>query len=229
MTVGMSIRWKFVLPIILIIFITVGQLYLVQSMNRAQQEDAVRVNLAGRQRMLSQKMTKETFDFLLIKDVQLASVQKETIDMFEQSLQALISGGRITISGREVLVRPPANREITAALSEAKTYWEGVKPLFADAVRSGQELPRDRLVMLNEASVQLLGRFDRITGMFETASSATVQRNMALIYAGLVLYLLLAVAVWLLANRNIIRPIVSLRDAANKIAAGDLSFEGDRG
>ncbi|MEW6274391.1 MAG: HAMP domain-containing protein [Bacillota bacterium] len=32
-----------------------------------------------------------------------------------------------------------------------------------------------------------------------------------------------------MANRNIIRPIVSLRDAANKIAAGDLSFESDRG
>ncbi|MGB9903932.1 MAG: type IV pili methyl-accepting chemotaxis transducer N-terminal domain-containing protein, partial [Desulfotomaculales bacterium] len=94
----MSIRWKFVLPIVLIIFITAGQLYLVQSMNRAQQEDAVRVNLAGRQRMLSQKMTKETFDYLLTKDFQLASAQKETIDTFEQSLQALINGGRVAVS-----------------------------------------------------------------------------------------------------------------------------------
>ncbi|MGQ9826090.1 MAG: type IV pili methyl-accepting chemotaxis transducer N-terminal domain-containing protein [Desulfotomaculales bacterium] len=219
----MSIRWKFVLPIVLIIFITAGQLYLVQSMNRAQQEDTVRVNLAGGQRMLSQKMTKETFDYLLTKDFQLASAQKETIDLFEQSLQALINGGRVVVSGSEVQVRPPASSEITAALNEAKTYWESVKPLFADAVRSGQDLPRERLVMLNDASVQLLARFDRITGMFETASSATVRQNMALIYAGLVLYLLLAVAVWLLANRNIIRPIVLLRDAANKIAAGDLS------
>lgn len=218
----MSIRWKFVLPIFLVIVITAGQLLLVQMMNRAQQEDAVRVNLAGRQRMLSQKMTKETLGYQLTKDFQLASAQKETIDTFEQSLQVLINGGRIGLSGREVLVGPPANGEIAAALNEAKTYWESVKPLFADAVRSGQDLPRERLVMLNDASGQLLARFDRITGMFETASAATVRRNMALIYAGLVLYLLLAVGVWLLANRNIIRPIVSLRDAANRIAAGDL-------
>jgi methyl-accepting chemotaxis protein len=221
---GMSIRWKLLTPVILILALTLGQLYLMVSMSQDQQEDTALVNLSGRQRMLSQKMTKETFEYLLTNEPQLTRAQAETIAVFEGSLQALLAGGEVELGGRKVQVKPHDLKEIKVSLNEAKVYWEGVKPLFVEAVRQTKGLQKEELNALNEASLQLLGRFDKITAMYEAHSSAAAKRNMTLVYAGLVFYLVAAAAVWFIASRNIIQPIVSLRDEANKIAAGDLSF-----
>lgn len=220
---GMSIRWKLLIPVTIILVITVAQIFLVINMNRLQQEDAVRVNVAGRQRMLSQKMTKETLNFMVGKDPAHAQAQAKTIETFEKSLQALISGGQLEISGRTAEVKPTQNAEINARLKEAAQYWERVKPVYTGAVGHLAESHQVNVSELNEISKQLLERFDAVTGMYETASAATIKSSMTLIYIGLGIYLAAAVLAWLYVQKSIIRPILTLRDAAGRIAAGNLS------
>ncbi len=220
---GLSIRWKLLAPVIILLAITVAQIYLVINMNRLQQEDAVRVNVAGRQRMLSQKMTKETVIYLAGRDAAHIQAQAKTIETFEKSLHALMFGGQLAVSGRTREVKPVNNAEINARLKEAAQYWEKVKPAYTGVAANPGEPGQTKVNELNEISIQLLTKFDAITGMYENASNEAIKRSMALIYAGLGIYLLAAVFAVIYVQSNIIRPILALRAAAGRIAAGDLS------
>lgn len=220
---GLSIRWKLLVPVILIFVVTILEIYLVVNMNSLQQEDTVRVNVAGRQRMLSQKMTKETLNFMVTKDGAYAKAQADTIAAFEKSLQALQKGGQLEISGRTVDVSSTQNDQITAALKDAQQYWEKVKPEYTSAVQHLADSHQIGIGDLNNASMELLKRFDAITGMYETASMATIKRNVTLIYLGLAFYLLAAVSAWIYVQKSFIKSILTLRDAASRIASGDLS------
>ncbi|MFZ5652678.1 MAG: type IV pili methyl-accepting chemotaxis transducer N-terminal domain-containing protein [Bacillota bacterium] len=220
---GLSIRWKLLIPVIIIFMITVAEIYLVVNLNRLQQEDTVRVNVAGRQRMLSQKMTKDTLNYMATKDEAYARAQAETIASFEKSLDALLQGGQLEISGRTVNVKPTDNRQILAALGDSRQYWQKARPDYSAAVQHVASSHKIGVSDLNVTSQELLKRFDAITGMYETASAATIKRNMTLIYAGLGIYLLAALAAWFYVQKSFISPVLALRDAARRIATGDLS------
>ncbi|MCL6638861.1 MAG: type IV pili methyl-accepting chemotaxis transducer N-terminal domain-containing protein [Firmicutes bacterium] len=219
---GVSIKWKLLIPVVIILLVTLAQLYLVVNMNRVQQEDTARVNLAGRTRMLSQKMTKETLNFIITRDPAQAQSQSATIATLENSLQALVNGGQVDLGGQRASVKPAGQAEILAALRDAGQYWQQVKPVYTAAVLQPDEAGPDRVAEINAISLQLLQRFDAVTGMFEKASAGTVRRNMLFLYAGLFFYLLVALAAWFYVQTSFIRPVLALRDAADRIAAGDL-------
>lgn len=219
----MNIKWKLLLPVLFILALTGAQIYLIVNMNSTRQADTERVNLAGRQRMLSQKMAKETLAYLMTGDQAHTRDLAATAELFDKSLQALISGGRMELSGRQVNIRPTRQAEITAALREAEQYWNKYRPLFQEA--AGQIPGGNQGIgrQVNEASLDLLKRFDAITGMYEKSSADAASSSMTLIYAGLVFYLLLALLAWYFARAGFIKPILRLCDEADRIAAGDLS------
>ncbi|MGQ9558801.1 MAG: type IV pili methyl-accepting chemotaxis transducer N-terminal domain-containing protein [Desulfurispora sp.] len=218
---NLSVRMKLLLPMLIILLLTVGQIYLIQHMNQVQQAGTVQVNLAGRQRMLSQKMSKETLAYALTGDGQYLKARDETMATLEKSLVVLQQGGRIALSGREVSVAPPPASEIKQALDEAARYWQSVKPLYTGVER--QSDPKAASQALLPVSVELLQRFERITGLYEKSSAAVVGRSMAFIYACLAVYfVLVGVAAYLIQTR-VVRPLLYLRDAAARIARGDLS------
>jgi nitrate/nitrite-specific signal transduction histidine kinase len=216
---GLSIKWKLLIPVVFIFLMTVAQIYLIAHMNQAQKADAVRVNLAGRQRMLSQKMTKEVFNYIVTKDAKMIDARTEDMQTLEKSLNALISGGVMELSGQTVSIEPTENEEILSALKEAEQYWGNTKHVFDEGLYQSGQIS---ISEINDVSVGLLQRFDKITGMYERASNAMVKRNMTVIYACLTLFLVIAAAAWYYVQRNFVKPILSLRDTANKIAAGDL-------
>jgi nitrate/nitrite-specific signal transduction histidine kinase len=220
---GMSIRWKVLIPMSLIIIIMLFQIFLIINMNRMQQEDAVRVNLAGRQRMLSQKMTKETLNFIISQDSKHSQEQQKTIATLEKSLDALVSGGELEVSGRKVTIKASKNETIVLKLEEASKYWQQVKPLYQQAVTGQYNSKNFDVNQLNSISKELVANFDGLTGMYETSSSATIKGNMNMIYIGLAIYLLVIGATLVFLQKKVINPIVSLRDTAAKIADGDLS------
>ncbi len=69
-----------------------------------QKDDALTINLAGRQRMLSQKMTKELYDFKLQSDKK-GSLRREaedkvrsTMEVFTLTLKALKNSGKVPLT-----------------------------------------------------------------------------------------------------------------------------------
>jgi hypothetical protein len=91
------------------------------------------VNVAGRQRMLTQKMTKEKL--LIAKgDGAYTSKLQKTIKLFNDSLNALIKG-----NANQNIVKP-ANKKIKKQLALVEGIWKILKPLYEKAKPSGAEL-----------------------------------------------------------------------------------------
>lgn len=227
----MSLRWKLLGGVLLILGVALAQLYLIFEMNGLQQENTLRVNVAGRQRMLSQKMAKEGLHYLSARDAEALRVQEETVRVFEDSLRALRQGGRVNIGGREAAVAATKEPRIAAALQEAEGYWQQVKPTFTARLRDAQALTPEEKDALEKgiftASVQLLERFDRITAMYEQASAEAVQNRMMVIYALLLVVILVSVVALLYTQRYVIKSLLRIRDQALLIAQGDLREETD--
>ena len=91
------------------------------------------VNIAGRQRMLTQKMTKEKL-LLVNGEKAYASKLDETIKLFDSSLTALIKGDK------SQNITKPTNEKIIKQLKVVSKLWEELKPLYEKKKDSAKEL-----------------------------------------------------------------------------------------
>ena len=91
------------------------------------------VNIAGRQRMLTQKMTKEKL-LLVNGEKAYASKLDETIKLFDSSLTALIKGDK------SQNITKPTNEKIIKQLTKLSKLWEELKPLYEKKKDSAKEL-----------------------------------------------------------------------------------------
>lgn len=221
---NLSLKWKVLIPLLLVLATTVLQINLIIAMNRAQQEDAVRVNVAGRQRMLSQRMAKDVFGFVLSANPQHQQDLTQAMTMFEQSLTALKQGGTLEVGGTKVEVTQTKNQEILNLLTEAEANWQGIKSAV-QGISSDTPDAISKAEAINLQLVKMVNTFDQATKMYETASAATVRKNMTVIYACALGYLLLILFSWQITNKYIIKPVTDLQRVAEDIAQGDLSIK----
>lgn len=146
-------------------------------------EDAVAINLAGRQRMLSQRMTKSLL--LMQSDLnakveaeKLKPVQAElvtTVKNFDTTLSAFRDGGSVTgANNQPVQLLPVTTDKGKQIVAEAGQLWTG----YRDAINSlldGTELNQEALdtaVMYGRNSnVKLLGLMNDLTNELERVAS----------------------------------------------------------
>ena len=91
------------------------------------------VNVAGRERMLTQKMTKEKL--LVVKgEEKYGAKLKETMNLFDNSLKLLIKGDT------KKMISKPSNEKIVAQLKVVTKLWSELKPLYEKKKNSSKEL-----------------------------------------------------------------------------------------
>ena len=91
------------------------------------------VNVAGRQRMLTQKMTKEKL--LTMKGEEKYDAKlKETMNLFDNSLNLLIKGDS------KKMISKPSNEKIVVQLNVVSKLWSELKPLYEKKKNSAKEL-----------------------------------------------------------------------------------------
>lgn len=94
---------------------------------------AIAINVSGRQRMLSQKMSKEVALCALGMNVdETRQTLANTIRLFDLSLTALIDG-LPTVS----IIKPPTE-EVERKLKEVRALWHEFKPVVDSVAESGQ-------------------------------------------------------------------------------------------
>jgi len=96
------------------------------------QADAIRIDIAGRQRMLTQKISKEVC--FIASDLNAAAsmeVLGSTVNMFEVSLNALLNGMP------EAGVGAAPTAEIEAQLTQVSNDWSAVKPHIETILAGG--------------------------------------------------------------------------------------------
>jgi nitrate/nitrite-specific signal transduction histidine kinase len=140
---------------------------------RVQSHDAALINLAGRQRMLSQQMTWRVLADPDSPDLPLI------IQRFHQTLDALRNGGQTVDAAGESVTLPGApDSTLRARLDDAAALWaifnshiEALRSLSLDDPTRGQ-----REQALQSASLQLLARLDEVVAGFEARAKAKVRR-----------------------------------------------------
>jgi two-component system nitrate/nitrite sensor histidine kinase NarX len=191
---------------------------------RTQAADARVINLAGRQRMLTQKMTKAVLGIARDPTSNYRAELDEAAYLFDRTLTALLDGGSAPYGGENVTLPPAKDTAIRTQMGVVAELWrqfrQGVETVqtadpesaaFAQAVREIESLSpvilqeMDQVVRLCEAAAELkLARLSTIQAVFFVSA-------VGLLIAG-----------YLLTQRTIVNPISTLEAATRRIAGGDL-------
>ena len=175
---------------------------------RAQADDALVINLAGRQRMLTQEVT------------WLALAQPDSPDLaasirlFEQTLRALRDGGTtLDAAGQPVVVPPAPDAALRSQLDDVAQDWatfrSHLQPVDAEA--------------LEAQAPHILAHFDGVAGEFEARAEAKVARLQLIQLIFVVAALGLLAWGYFVTQRRLIGPLAALGAAARRIADGNLA------
>ncbi|NOZ91092.1 MAG: hypothetical protein GXO60_07410 [Epsilonproteobacteria bacterium] len=113
------------------------------------------VNVAGRQRMLTQKMTKEKL-LIISGQKEYKEKIKKTIELFDSSLNALING-----DANQMIVKP-TNKKIKEQLAKVEEIWKKLKPLYSKSKNS----TRDLAIIITQNPI-LLSEMNKMVKMAE--------------------------------------------------------------
>jgi len=201
---------------------------------RQQADDALLLNLAGRQRMLSQKMTKESAQLVnAAHDGDANEVQAEreqlqsTMRVFESTLFALRDGGPAPVNMEMTRMRQspvPASAEIAKQLETVSNLWTPFKQNLNNVVHSnGTNMAAERAIA--SSNLQLLSEMNKAVEMMQSSSEQKVDVLRLVQLIALIAGVALAISgVWM-ARAKISKPLVDLAKAARTMSTGDLNVD----
>lgn len=195
------------LTAVLVLFFLLGLInaVIIYSVVHQQQTNARAINLAGRQRMLSQKMTKEAF--ILQNTTAEANRSGQTADLentvalFDTTLQGLLHG-----DPNQNLVAV-ADKTTHQKLLEVQGLWQefsqGLKTFMLSPKGSPEQ--QTALQAISTKNMPLLKTMDEAVSLLEKSNDP----NRILFMQGLLLLILTAIAItsWVFIRRNIIAPL----------------------
>lgn len=132
--------------------------------NAMTQSFAMLVDISGRQRMLTQRMSKNVC--LVASGINSDAAKAElaaTAQLFETSLLALSSGMM------EAGIAPPPNAEIDEGLKVVVSDWQVLKP-SVEAILSGTELSPEQRAQVFNGMNAMTGDMNKVVGLYSKAS-----------------------------------------------------------
>ena len=173
--------------------------------------DAATINIAGRQRMLSQKVAKEVL--LVQSGAEQPEVVKQTISLFESSMQHLLNGNKA--KG----IASPMTLEIRDQLKKVESLWVKYRQNLSLEEPSSTDLSKE----LQNQSVIILTEMNRAVQMMEVASNTQVKKNMYITLGLMSLLMLLSSFLYIFTQQSLMKPLLPLREALRKFAKGNLT------
>ncbi|MEM7622021.1 MAG: methyl-accepting chemotaxis protein [Planctomycetota bacterium] len=216
--------------------IIVGGVMLVAASSSA---DAVQINLAGRQRMLTQRMAKELAELGLAADAgQAADARgrlRSTIRLFDRTLDALADGGTTTSAdGREVTL-PRADPEPLAALEAGRSRWGPLHRSLRSLVGAGEYSPggvdsdagalAEAVSLMGAHNMVLLGEMNTATTAFQRASDSRTRLLIRLGLGSLVAGGLVFCGAVLVTRLVVVRGVRRVSAALEAVTTGSRSLD----
>lgn len=172
------------------------------------------INLAGKQRMLSQKMTKEVM--FMISGFDTREDMEKTQQLFEQTLNGLIDGDK------ELGLPPAKTEEIKYQLQTVKSLWSKFKQ---DIIRGadGELNVASKMEALYSSSLEILQEMDKGVKMMEDDSSRAIVRLKTNASLTFIFSFFIAVGCFYFIGKNVVSKLRETVDAAEHLRDGDLS------
>jgi methyl-accepting chemotaxis protein len=225
----LSIKWKLILALGVIFAISVVMFAATTTINKKLEHDGLVINLAGRQRMLTQKMIKELLAIQQksgqdnkVVEGELQGLQ-DTMQVFDTTLTSLIKSGKApTTLDPEGAVQeiPAASGQALKQLQKVEKLWNPLKKSINQVLKADSS--EDLQYVLNN-NLPLLQSMNKAVGLLQKQSE---QKVSLLFYTQLVCLafsiLIVALISWW-SNKSISSPIISVARFAQTISNGDFS------
>ena len=182
------IRVALIVAMALIVTVSMSSLYFISEDVEAQKGDAAVLNISGRQRMLTQKMTKEALVLSNPKNQQqleeYAKKLKNTSDLFDLSFSVLIQGGSYPIKVGQMsdyeLPPTPPDTDVFRKMSEVNDLWRPFKDDIDTILKNINDIiedsttaftARDSVINLVGTNEKLLRTMNEAVNLYETTAS----------------------------------------------------------
>lgn len=192
----------------------------------AQKADGLVINLAGRQRMLSQKMSKE-LSFYLSRtgdndNIKAAAIN--TMKIFEVTLSALTDSGKAPLTldlGGDYATCPKADEPAFSQLNKVKSIWQDFSKHMNTALSNGDSA-KQSISYVENNNLTLLKEMNAAVVMLQKSTEKKVSRLIFLQSLGLAVGVVLIV-ISLLQIRGIVQNLMQSSDTAKSLKKGDLT------
>ncbi|TGV00649.1 ATP-binding protein [Flavivirga rizhaonensis] len=213
--------------------VIISQILIRKHLN-AQQSDSTVINIAGRQRMLSQKLTKEAFLLSIIsnqeKRVKLKKEFKQTLQLWESSHYALQKGNdSLGLPGNNSAVIVSMFKDINPSFNAIREVSSLItKSIENNPLTSNLEF-EDELKIIQKNEQIFLLKMDQIVNQFDLEAEEKVAwlRNLEMVLMAITLLLLLAELLFIFwpAAKTVKNNLSELLEAEKK--AKKMAFDAD--
>ncbi len=213
----MKVSTKLYAAIIVQFVIAISLVWLVLDMQKSQDHDSIVINLAGRQRMLSQKMTKEALLYAHGEEEARAQLLN-TAKVFDKTLKALAHGGQAPLDLNQssfTSLPLPKNQEIKQQLQKVESLWEKFHKNILD-LASGKA--KGALEYVKKNNLQLLKEMNKAVFLMDSAASASVNRVKHALLWGAVGLCILFVFSMIIVRKNVQMIFNSLNELTRKLS-----------
>jgi len=170
------------------------------------------VDIAGRQRMLSQRLAKEAF--LVVNGAEQMEAVRSTIALFENSHRDLLAGNR------NADIQPPATKAIESQLKKVEGVWNGYQQSVTRYINSQQ---RPDLEQIKNQSSAVLKEMNIAVGLMTAESTKNMKNQQFVAMVAAMLIILIALLAKFLGLYWLMNQVRLLRERLLGVAGGDFS------
>lgn len=209
------------------ILISVGfTFYIINS----QSSDAKVIDIAGRQRMLTQKMTKESLALTsaIEKKVDSGTLREgllKTVSLYDRSLKALKDGGTTVGTDGTETTLPVSQGEAKSQLVKVTGVWltfkESLDVIAAPGADRSSSGFINALETIKKGNIPLLKESNKVVGLLKTATEGKTSLMKTVQVAALLITIILACSALYLLRRILFRPIDNVVAMLKDISEGD--------
>ena len=221
----MSIRVKILSTVMILLGLLIANIVCVIIVNNLQKNDSLLINLGGRQRMLSQRMSKDLGLLQIYGPLRQADNYdstmeeiKNAVDLYNRTIEAFRNGGHtISPTGQAVKIKAILPQE---ALAPNYALWKEFKKNI-EAAFIENDTEGISFVFSNNNKLLTLSN-DVVTAL-----QAEADRKTSLLLTLQVVFIAIGVAGFILSavilQSSVVRPVITLADHGSLLQQGDFS------
>lgn len=184
-----------------------------------QKDDGLVINLAGRQRMLSQKISKEVMLYMLDSSEEHKKLVHKTEQVFSKTLAALTNSGQapltLNVNGPAASI-PKPDATVAVQLRKIDSVWKSYSEMVDKILDGSQQVAPDAL---SAKSLELLKEMNKAVVMLQKNAENNT-RVLVLMQVGFtVLAIICVLAVLVMLRKRISSPLERLKNYALAVAA----------